>query len=687
MPARPNRLLALLVLLVGLESHALTLGRVQGAALVGRGLNVNVQVQLDPDQTAANACFEADVFHADARQDPARVKVTVEPTQVPQTVNVRVISENPIDEPIVTVYMRAGCAQKISRRYVLLADIVSEQAVPYVPRPVTVPLVVPATAPVEPRPAVAAAPAPAAVAATSSAATATAPARTEPAAPARVRPPRPAKPAAAPKPPPAPARKEATAKAAPAKPAPRPAAKQQDEKAQAGRTAGQSRLQLDPLELLSERVATLESTTASIPAAARDAQRLETLESSIKTLVALAAKNEASLLDLRTRMEKAESDRYSNPVIYLLAALLLACLVAIGYLLVRLGERRGAADANWWDGSVEPEPARRTTHATERTSGFAPMSSPSPLSQPDQLPDSDRMALQPTQQITREAGLRAPAAAATTQVDVSLVEMSESTFDRLMQSGAAHNAIRKSSHFEPSAPVAIEPVLPEAAAVKSRRINAEELFDVRQQAEFFVSLGQTDQAVQILEARIAKDGESSPQAYLDLLKLFHSLGLRADFRQVREDFTLLFNAAVPDFAEFDDEGRPLEDYPAVVDKLSGVWGTAAVLDTIEGLLFRSQWNTDEELFDLAAFRDLLLLHAVAQANLAEAVYMPDTVSVPLPAIDGLAELDIDLTESAAPDSGAAATSQLAPSEAPAAGNLIDFDLTDLLVGKDSKPGQ
>ena len=65
MPAFTTRLLALLVLFVGLESHALTLGRLQGAALIGRGLDVSIQVQLDPGQSISSPCFEADVFHGD----------------------------------------------------------------------------------------------------------------------------------------------------------------------------------------------------------------------------------------------------------------------------------------------------------------------------------------------------------------------------------------------------------------------------------------------------------------------------------------------------------------------------------------------------------------------------------------------------------------------------------------------
>ena len=69
MPAKKFKLLGLLVLLVAVNSQALTLGRLRGVALVGQALDVAVQVQMDADETPASLCFEADVFHADTRQE------------------------------------------------------------------------------------------------------------------------------------------------------------------------------------------------------------------------------------------------------------------------------------------------------------------------------------------------------------------------------------------------------------------------------------------------------------------------------------------------------------------------------------------------------------------------------------------------------------------------------------------
>ena len=697
MPTTKIRILGLALLFAALESQALTLGRLRGAAIIGQGLDVSVQVQTDTDESLSALCLEAEVFHADSRQDPSRVRVSFDPAPAGQPSTVRIRSSVAIDEPVVTVYLSAGCSQKTTRRYVMLADVLSEQAPPVAAPAPQVPLVTPAAAPA-PAQATAggaqAAPATAAgVPAGSSAGVATGSGAASPARGSASPAPTPAKraqPVVRPRP--APAKAATPAPAAQAAESPSPA-----------RPAGQSRLKLDPLEVLSDRVATLETSTANAPAAqaardSREAERLQALENSVKNLLAVATRNEASMADLRTRLQQAEADRYANPLVYALAALLLLSLAGVGYLLGRQNSRRQGVGGNWWSGNADAageDPARGAPAASARRSGFSPMSAPAPLSGPDSLSGSDLA----TQQSQR-AGPPSKAAPIT-QVDVSLVEMSESTFDRLMQSGTSHSAVRKPRQADTPPPPAGT-----VGAAGRRLINADDLFDIRQQAEFFVSLGQTDQAVRILENRISESGESSPLAYLDLMKIFHSLGLKADFRQVREDFNLLFNVRVPEFAGFDSEGRDLEDYPEILATLSAVWGKPEIFANIEALLFRDQWNTQREPVDLAAFRDLLLLHAVAQtasglpdelqaatlrsiprSPFSEAskfmpqALAPTSATEPLPELDvaGAVDVDIDLDlDLSLPESGFSVPGGSEARQAAAdPGNLIDFDLPKL----------
>jgi len=83
---------------------------------------------------------------------------------------------------------------------------------------------------------------------------------------------------------------------------------------------------------------------------------------------------------------------------------------------------------------------------------------------------------------------------------------------------------------------------------------------VQQQADFFVSLGDHEQAIQVLRQHLAESHEPSPLAYLDLLKLYHKLDRRDDYERLRKDFNRVLNADAPSFEHFSEGSRSLEDY-------------------------------------------------------------------------------------------------------------------------------
>lgn len=66
-------------------------------------------------------CIEADVFYADRQLDKASVVLTTEKGANAQDWLVHVRSAAPVEGPVVTVQLRAGCVQKTARRYVVLA--------------------------------------------------------------------------------------------------------------------------------------------------------------------------------------------------------------------------------------------------------------------------------------------------------------------------------------------------------------------------------------------------------------------------------------------------------------------------------------------------------------------------------------------------------------------------------------
>jgi len=314
-----------------LGSAAVTLGKARGAAWIGQSLELQVPVQRDAGQTDAALCVEADVFHGETRQDASRVQIQTEATSQSDVYNVRISSSALIDEPVVTVYLRAGCAQKASRKYVLLADFPPEPqsaAVRSTPAAPQVPTIAPPAMPIDN--VQGAAGEPVAVAATST--------RTDKAPKAKVVPQASPKPvvAAAPKAP----KEVVQAKKEPT-PSPAPKAEKPVEVASPPtKPSGKPRLRLDPVETLAERVKNLEATTTQTSLQddlSRDAQKMQQLQSDLRTLLDQAVKNEASLAAMRERLEKAEADRVPVALVYGLVALVAVCVGALAFLWTRRG--------------------------------------------------------------------------------------------------------------------------------------------------------------------------------------------------------------------------------------------------------------------------------------------------------------------------------------------------------------
>jgi len=150
------------------------------------------------------------------------------------------------------------------------------------------------------------------------------------------------------------------------------------------------------------------------------------------------------------------------------------------------------------------------------------------------------------------------------------------------------------------------------AAGGLRAMDSEVLLDVRQQADFFTSLGEHQKAIDVLTTRIAQCGESSPLVCLDLLKIYHNLGRESDFAFMRTEFNAWFTGYVPEFSAFGDEGFSLDHYPQILNEIVALWPNAHVLEYIEHCLYHHASDADGPTFDLQAYRDLLLLHAIAK---------------------------------------------------------------------------
>lgn len=335
-----------------MASAALTLGRVRGAAWIGQPLDLQISVQRDASDADSGLCAEADVFHGDSRQDGGRVQIQTESGPSADATSLRVTSSVLIDEPVVTVYVRVGCGQKVTRKYVLLADFPPEpQSASARPSPVA-----PATAVVTA----------AAMATDTQPAATAAPVATAPVAkaPAPNSTPAPDSANKTPSSQPKAATETKTRQEVPTKKvnvAPAPAKPKKP--AVAGNApspaTGKPRLRLDPVETLAERIKNLEATTLQSTMQeelSRDAQKMQQLQSDLRTLLDQAVKNEATLAAMRERLEKAEAERAPIALVYALIALVALSLAALAYLWTRKGSRMQ------WSGATPSDSAAHAAH-------------------------------------------------------------------------------------------------------------------------------------------------------------------------------------------------------------------------------------------------------------------------------------------------------------------------------------
>jgi hypothetical protein len=271
----------------------------------------------------------------------------------------------------------------------------------------------------------------------------------------------------------------------------------------------------------------------------------------------------------------------------------------------------------------------------------------------------------------------------------------------------------------PSQPAKLEPRAVAPASAARSRIHPEGMFDVQQHADFFLSLGQYGQAIEVLRSYLGEHRGGSPAVYLDLLRVYKTVGRTQDYEQLAEEFSSLFNVAVPSIDAFGPSERQLEDYPAAMAMVQSSWDEPDIQDVLEGLIRRTGPSAGEG-FQLDAFRELLLLHAVSGRDASSSMMMSrfdaltpasnwstdfltsrpaggvgKPVSAPVPLRDeggdtlpvlppeggsGLMDFDLDLDLSLQPPP-ASAPLPLSSSKS----NLVDFDLFDPDVEDDIAP--
>lgn len=590
------------------SAFSLGFGRPTSRAVLGETLSLTVPLHLEAGEVIADECVAADVYFGDDKQTSLSVKATVLPGEGSQRA-VRVVTTSLINEPVVTVYLGAGCKAKITRKFVAFADppglaIGADSAVADNARGVSSPVVG------DGAPLAAAVPS---GAVGERAASSTRSARTGGTTP------RPTKAPVARKPRDAandgvitegPAANLASAtapvKVSPDRRSSTPA------KAAVGEAPKRetSRLVLDPAEADALVIPNLMMTSAMSGIAAdidapevkarraaaaalwaamnsspeqlaRDRQRMQELEQRLAHLQQESNGAQSRVAAMEARVREAEDQRLRHPLVYALVALVVLLAAAVAWLAMRRRSQPAEAAQSWWQGepgdggappggdaaAAEPAPSMAEPAIARTAAEFMPVR---PTATPPSAPLADTAA---------------PVAVAAASVAVPATANESTTSSRAM--------------------------LIKPAAQEAREITVEELIDLEQQAEFFVVLGQDDAAIELLEGHVQSTAGASPLPHLKLLEIYQRLDRRDDYERVREAFNGRFNAYAPSWESDLQHGHALEDYPGVIDRLQNLWSVPAkAMDVLEVSLTRADGSA--ETFDLPAYRELLFLYGVAR---------------------------------------------------------------------------
>jgi pilus assembly protein FimV len=354
------------------QSAAQSLGAPSSArAWVGRPLEMTVPARF-ADADVRDECIRADVFFGDKRLPAGQVQTSVLPTSDPNQKRVRISTAARIDEPVVTVSLRAGCHGAITRSYTLLPEMPTEQMIASLLSPPTV-----AAAPLL-------SPGASAGAGAATATAAAAPLRITRNSSPRIQPAGGAAQGAG-----TPARPRA-ARPAPAAPA----------------MATGPRLRLDPLEadshtvlrvtaMLSDpagdagRRATAAMLWQAINADPADLMRttvlLQKLETDLVQLRQNAVQTRAEMDSLRRRMEQPQPWYQSAATLQMIALMFAALVATLGVLWLRA--RRARALPAWY--APAPQPAGASAPAADEVlaeQDAAPDAQPAPVAQSLPLP-------------------------------------------------------------------------------------------------------------------------------------------------------------------------------------------------------------------------------------------------------------------------------------------------------------
>ncbi|MCG2592762.1 hypothetical protein LZ009_08195 [Ramlibacter sp. XY19] len=531
-----KKLLALATLGIATCVSSQSLGDPRAEAWIGQALMVTVPAGLELG--GKEDCVYADVFYGDNRVSAAQVRAAL--VGQGSARRVRIEADQPIDEPVVTVTVRAGCGNTLTRSYTLLPELPSATMLAAAHPP----------------------PAPFQPGGRASLALATqmagAPAARAVRAAQEVANPRPAAPMVI---------KRRTREVQPALATRGPRLQVEAWEPDAATLLRVSSTLLSPVRDNERATAALmwQAINAGPEQILRTAATLQQLEGEMAQLRQVAGQTQSEMLALRRDLEQPAVFGVPARAMQMLALVLALAAATAAFLWYRAarggsGRWSGAPIDAMLDGLGQgQQPA--ANHAA-----FAPATVDQPvLPVPASGPAPEQ----------RAPASRAPAAA--------------------------------------PAPAVQRPPLP-VRSPSATMLRVETLSATFEEVDFLASLGLWNDAMDILKTYLEDSAAPAPIAYYELMRLCVNLDDAASLVQVRKRYAQVFGVESPKFEQINTP-LGLENYPDLVKRICGAWGTPEALDFIELSLFTVA--PAGKAYSLQAGRDLLFLHDLAMAQARE----------------------------------------------------------------------
>lgn len=368
---------------------------------------------------------------------------------------------------------------------------------------------------------------------------------------------------------------------------------------------------------LLENMVELRAAQVRMAAILRDEESTQTvnLERSAAKEKLQTLQNETAQLKQQYQINKRELEElrghsYSRNWIVGLSALALLGVVVTLLLLAYLRRIQKAKDVSWWELAREEKDGDRRKNLADIVDNIQASYEPN-VNEFSASPDNDSYQSYESYESAQTAE--------STQSDESSVASTSKASEAYFQSAQ-----------KPARPLTLEEtnssVFNFFAPIGSS-VNVEEISDVTQEAEFWMSVNDPQRAIEILEPQSFSDHPDSPVPWLYLLDLYGIVKDQHKYDQLRARFVANFNANIPEFSAQPgaDGSLSLENFPHLISRICSLWNSGEIIPFLQGLLIDDR-DGQRSGFELPVYRDILLLisiaHELERINTIEGVAGP-----------------------------------------------------------------